>query len=76
MRMRVAAGRARTRTSVRVIVTATVAMAGALVLVNRGELGGRPGDPVAQIRDKVVEDFGAAHCCAVVRLRRGQVAHE
>jgi Flp pilus assembly protein TadB len=38
MRMRVAAGRARTRTTVRVIVTATLAMAGALVLLNRGYL--------------------------------------
>jgi Flp pilus assembly protein TadB len=39
MRLRVEAGRARTRTAVRVMVGATLAMAGGLVLLNRGYLG-------------------------------------
>jgi hypothetical protein len=38
MRLRVEAGRARVRTSARVVVVVTLAMAGGLVVVNRGYL--------------------------------------
>lgn len=66
MRMRVAAGRARTRTSVRVIVTATLAMAGGLVLLNRGYLG--PYDSVTG--QLVLAAIGAGSAAAFAWLAR------